>query len=164
MDQKRQDCYEFGPFVLDTIQHLLLREQQPVPLTPKTYDTLLVLLENSGRMLSKDELMKALWPDSFVEESNLTVQISMIRKALCEVPGEHRYIVTVPGRGYRFSAEVRGWSRGQAEVIIEDHSRGELLIEEVEEGDVEETKDRALTDTRAPAIGPGVEIHVQPAR
>ena len=164
MDQKRQDFYEFGPFVLDTIQHLLLREQQPVPLTPKTYDTLLVLLENSGRMLSKDELMKALWPDSFVEESNLTVQISMIRKALGEVPGEHRYIVTVPGRGYRFSAEVRGWSRGLAEVIIEDHSRGELLIEEVEEGDVEETKDRALADTRAPAIGPGVEIHVQPAR
>ena len=101
MDQKRQDFYEFGPFVLDTIQHLLLREQQPVPLTPKTYDTLLVLLENSGRMLSKDELMKALWPDRFVEESNLTVQISMIRKALGEVPGEHRYIVSVAGRGYR---------------------------------------------------------------
>ena len=100
-------CYEFGPFVLDTIQHALLREGNPVPLTPKTYDTLLVLVQNSGRMLSKEELMKALWPDSFVEESNLTQQVSMIRRALGESPGDPRYVVTVPSRGYRFVAEVR---------------------------------------------------------
>jgi len=99
--------YEFGPFVLDTIQHALLREGNPVPLTPKTYDTLLVLVQNSGRMLSKDELMKALWPDSFVEESNLTQQVSMIRRALGESPGDPRYVVTVPSRGYRFVAGVR---------------------------------------------------------
>jgi DNA-binding winged helix-turn-helix (wHTH) protein/TolB-like protein/Tfp pilus assembly protein PilF len=99
--------YEFGPFVLDTIQHALLREGNPVPLTPKTYDTLLVLVQNSGRMLSKEELMKALWPDSFVEESNLTQQVSMIRRALGESPGDPRYVVTVPSRGYRFVAGVR---------------------------------------------------------
>jgi DNA-binding winged helix-turn-helix (wHTH) protein/TolB-like protein/Tfp pilus assembly protein PilF len=99
--------YEFGPFVLDTIQHALLKEGNPVPLTPKTYDTLLVLVQNSGRMLSKEELMKALWPDSFVEESNLTQQVSMIRRALGESPGEPRYVVTVPSRGYRFVAGVR---------------------------------------------------------
>ena len=98
--------YEFGPFVLDTVQHVLLRERQPVAVTPKTYDALLVLVKNSGRMLTKEELMKAVWPDSFVEESNLTQQISTIRKTLGESPGEDLYIVTVAGRGYRFSAAV----------------------------------------------------------
>jgi len=111
--------YEFGPFVLDTIQHALLREGKPVALTPKTYDTLLVLVQNSGRMLSKEELMKALWPDSFVEESNLTQQVSMIRRALGESPGDPRYVVTVPSRGYRFIAGVRNWT--------EETSRSELF-------------------------------------
>jgi DNA-binding winged helix-turn-helix (wHTH) protein/TolB-like protein/Tfp pilus assembly protein PilF len=103
--------YEFGPFILDTVQHLLLKGQEPVTLTPKAYDALLVLVRNSGRMLSKEELMAALWPESFVEESNLTQQVSMIRKALGESPGQDRYIVTVPGRGYRFAAQVRAWSK-----------------------------------------------------
>lgn len=99
--------YEFGPFTLDAFQHALLKEGKPVGLTPKTYDTLLVLVQNSGRMLSKEELMKALWPDSFVEESNLTQQVSMIRRALGESASDSRYIATVTGRGYRFDAEVR---------------------------------------------------------
>jgi Tol biopolymer transport system component/DNA-binding winged helix-turn-helix (wHTH) protein len=128
MERKTQPIYEFGPFVLDTTQHQLFREQEPVPLTPKTYDTLLVLVENNGRMLSKDELMKALWPDSFVEESNLTVQISTIRKAL---GSEHRYIVTVPGRGYRFSATVKE-RQGRGDVITQDPADWERRIEEVE--------------------------------
>jgi len=68
-----------------------------------------LLVQNSGRMLSKEELMKSLWPDSFVEESNLTQQVSMIRRALGDSPGDPRFIVTVPGRGYRFSAEVKSW-------------------------------------------------------
>lgn len=101
--------YEFGPFLLDTIQHVLLKDGKAVALTPKTYDTLLLLVQNSGRMLSKEELMKSLWPDSFVEESNLTQQVSMIRRALGDSPGDPHFIVTVPGRGYRFSAEVRNW-------------------------------------------------------
>jgi DNA-binding winged helix-turn-helix (wHTH) protein/TolB-like protein/Tfp pilus assembly protein PilF len=99
--------YQFGPFVLDTFQHALLREGKPVALTPKTYDTLLVLVKNRGRMLSKDELMNTLWPDSFVEEANLTQQVSMIRKALGDSSGDPRYIHTVPGRGYRFTPEVQ---------------------------------------------------------
>src|SRR6185295_18533938 len=106
MLQKTEYLYEFGPFVLDTAQHLLLRGDNPVALTPKTYDTLVVLVENHGRLLSKDDLMKAVWPHSFVEESNLTQQISMIRRALGETAGEDRYIVTVPGKGYRFAAQV----------------------------------------------------------
>jgi DNA-binding winged helix-turn-helix (wHTH) protein/TolB-like protein/Flp pilus assembly protein TadD len=107
MPEKTGHLYEFGPFVLDTSQHLLSRDGQPVPVTPKTYDLLVVLVENSGRMLTKSELMKALWPDSIVEESNLTQQVSMIRRALGEAAGEDRYIVTVAGRGYRFAAAVR---------------------------------------------------------
>ena len=73
--------YQFGPFVLDNVQHVLLKKGKSVALTPKTYDTLLLLVQNSGRMLSKEELMQTLWPDSFVEESNLTQQVSMIRRA-----------------------------------------------------------------------------------
>jgi DNA-binding winged helix-turn-helix (wHTH) protein len=77
----KRPFYEFGPFLLDTIQHVLLKEGRAVALTPKTYDTLLMLVQNSGRMLSKEELMRLLWPDSFVEESNLTQQVSMIRSS-----------------------------------------------------------------------------------
>jgi DNA-binding winged helix-turn-helix (wHTH) protein len=100
-------AYRFGPFVLDTVQHELLKQGKRISLTPKTYDTLLVLVQNNGRMLSKEELMTSLWPDSFVEESNLTQQVSMIRKALGESASNARYIVTVPGRGYRFNAAVQ---------------------------------------------------------
>jgi DNA-binding winged helix-turn-helix (wHTH) protein/Tol biopolymer transport system component len=103
MEIKKQCIYEFGPFVLDSAQQVLLRDDKPLALTPKTYDALLVLVRNRGRLLSKAELMQALWPDSFVEESNLTVQISAVRKALGD---QQSYIVTVPGRGYRFSVEV----------------------------------------------------------
>ena len=99
-------AYEFGAFVLDTFQHALLKDGKPVALTPKTYDTLLLLVRNNGRMVPKEELMKVLWPDSFVEESNLTQQVSMIRRALGESASDPRYIVTVPSRGYRFIAEV----------------------------------------------------------
>ena len=101
------ETYQFGPFVLDTVQHALLVKGKAVALTPKTYDTLLLLVQNSRRMLSKEELMRALWPDSFVEESNLTQQVSMIRRALGDSASDPRYIVTVPSRGYRFAAEVK---------------------------------------------------------
>jgi DNA-binding winged helix-turn-helix (wHTH) protein/TolB-like protein len=98
--------YTFGPFRLDPVKRLLLREGAGVSLTPKALDTLLVLIEHRGQVLEKDELMKRLWPDSFVEEANLAVNISALRKALGEQPHEHHYIVTVPGRGYRFVANV----------------------------------------------------------
>src|SRR5262249_12502962 len=105
------DGYEFGHFFLDTVRHLLLRGDRKVALTPKTYDLLLLLVESGGRLLLKEELMKALWPDSFVEESNLTQQISTIRKALRESPGEDRYIVTVATKGYRFAAPVKAGTK-----------------------------------------------------
>jgi DNA-binding winged helix-turn-helix (wHTH) protein/TolB-like protein len=137
--------YEFGPFVLDTVQHLLLKQQEPVTLTPKTYDALLVLVRNSGRMLSKEEFMAALWPDSFVEESNLTQQVSTIRRALGESPGEDRYIVTVPGRGYRFASPVRAWSKEEAAATL-GRSQPEL-VERVEDRGEEEHPSSAVANS-----------------
>src|SRR5215471_13100269 len=107
MELKGQHLYEFGPFVLDTAQHTLVRQGNPVALTPKTYDLLRLLVENRERILLKEELMRNLWQGTFVEESNLTQQVSAVRKVLGETAGEDRYIVTVPGKGYRFVAEVK---------------------------------------------------------
>ena len=98
--------YGFGPFRIDPENRQLLRADQPVPLTPKAFDTLLLLVERSGRLVSKDDLMKAVWPDTFVSEANLTQTIFMVRKALGESASEQRFIVTVPGRGYRFAERV----------------------------------------------------------
>ncbi len=98
--------YEFGPFRIDPEKRLLRRNGEVVPLTPKVFDTLLLLVESRGQLVSKDDLINRLWPDSFVEETGLTRNISILRKALGESPHEHQYIVTVPGRGYRFVAEV----------------------------------------------------------
>jgi DNA-binding winged helix-turn-helix (wHTH) protein/TolB-like protein/tetratricopeptide (TPR) repeat protein len=98
--------YEFGPFRLHVTEHLLSRRGRPVPLTPKAFDLLVFLLENSGRLVRKDELMKGVWRDSFVEEANLTVNISALRKALASGQGGEEYIETVPRLGYRFNARV----------------------------------------------------------
>src|ERR1044071_6501536 len=105
--QKKLACiYEFGPFLLDfSIRRLLLRGQV-VPLTAKLFDILLLLVGRSGEVVTKDELMKEIWPDQFVEENNLTVSMSALRKALGERYGERKYIETVPKRGYRFVARV----------------------------------------------------------
>lgn len=104
MHKSSKSVYEFGPFQMDVSERLLLRDGRVVPLSPKVFDTLLVLVENSGRILAKEELMQKLWPETFVEESNLTQNISQIRRAL----GEGEFIETIPKRGYRFVAEVRG--------------------------------------------------------
>src|SRR5258708_357372 len=94
--------YEFGPFRLDPTERLLLRNNQTVPLAPKAFDTLLLLVENSGHLLTKDELMKHLWPETFVEEVNLAQNISAIRRVLDDKSGGTQYIETVPKGGYRF--------------------------------------------------------------
>jgi DNA-binding winged helix-turn-helix (wHTH) protein/tetratricopeptide (TPR) repeat protein len=107
LPQETKDFYDFGPFRADIVRRLLLRDGQPVPVTSKVFDTLEVLIRNRGRVMAKEEMLKEIWPNSFVEESNLTQNVSTLRKALCELPGEHRYIATVPGRGYRFVGEVR---------------------------------------------------------
>jgi len=127
-----QPCYEFGPFRVDARNHLLLREGQPVPLSPKAFEVLLVLLEHRGRVLEKDELIERLWPDSVVEEANLTVNISALRKALGESRNHPQYIVTVPGRGYRFAAEVKEVSEPTTELVVQQRASASLVIEEEE--------------------------------
>ena len=107
MQNDLKQLLEFGPFQVDPEQRLLLRDQQPVALSPKAFDLLVILLERSGQIVHKDELMKMLWPDTFVEESNLGQHIFLIRKALGERAQGSSYIVTVPGRGYRFAQKVR---------------------------------------------------------
>jgi DNA-binding winged helix-turn-helix (wHTH) protein/Tol biopolymer transport system component len=134
MESKTQCIYEFGPFVLDSAQHLLLREDRPLVITPKTFDALLVLVKNRGRLLSKAELMQALWPDSFVEESNLTVQISAVRKALGD---QQSYIVTVPGRGYRFNATVNERPQKAASAVPDPTGIRASIRENVEPGNIE---------------------------
>jgi TolB-like protein/DNA-binding winged helix-turn-helix (wHTH) protein/Tfp pilus assembly protein PilF len=100
--------YEFGDFRLDPANHLLSRRDgTPVPLTPRVFDTLLFLVEHDGAVLDKERLMAAVWPDSIVEENNLSQNISMLRRVFGETPASRGFIVTVPGRGYRFAAEVR---------------------------------------------------------
>jgi eukaryotic-like serine/threonine-protein kinase len=98
--------YDFGKFRLDPREHLFLCEGKPVLLSPKSFEILVALIQSNGRLLTKDELMQQVWPDSFVEEANLTVNISALRKVLGEAPGGQRYIETVPKRGYRFVAPV----------------------------------------------------------
>src|SRR5438552_17352743 len=105
MSKLEKHFYEFGPFRVDTAERLLIREGNPVPLPPKVYDTLLILLRNAGHTLEKEKLIRELWPDTFVEEGNLAQNISVLRKALSN-GGDERYIATVPRRGYRFIAAV----------------------------------------------------------
>lgn len=107
MSNEMKRLYEFGPFLLDSDERLLMREGRTVPLPPKVFDTLLALVVNSGRIIGKDELMQLLWPDTFVEESNLTQNISQLRRALNEGNGEAQYIETIPKRGYRFAIGVK---------------------------------------------------------
>ncbi len=107
MSLKTIQFYEFANFRLDISQKVLLRDSKPVPLTPKVFDTLEVFLENAGKLLEKNELMQKIWQDRFVEESNLTSNIKMLRKALGDNAAQPRFIETVQRRGYRFIAEVK---------------------------------------------------------
>ncbi len=117
--------YEFGDFRLDTGKRLLRRlDGTMVPLTPRVFETLLYMVEHHSVVLDKERLMAAVWPDSIVEENNLSQNISTLRQIFGETPGSHRYIVTVPGRGYRFVAEVREQTgNGSATVKREQATR-----------------------------------------
>jgi serine/threonine-protein kinase len=99
--------YKFDAFCVDSGKRLLLRDNETIALTPKVFETLLYLVNHNGKVLEKDELMSAIWPDTIVEENNLNKNISVLRQVLGENPGAHRFIVTVPGKGYKFVADVR---------------------------------------------------------
>jgi TolB-like protein len=108
MSGPQPGVYKFGEFRIEVGKRLLLRGGAPVALTPKAFDTLLHLIQNRQRVVEKDELMQAIWPDTSVEENNLNQNISTLRRVLGEARGENRYIATTPGKGYRFIADVEG--------------------------------------------------------
>jgi DNA-binding winged helix-turn-helix (wHTH) protein/Tfp pilus assembly protein PilF len=117
MSKPKSNLYEFDQFRLDLVEKALWKDGAAVPLTPKAFDTLVILVERSGRLVEKDELMKQLWPDTFVEENSLSQNIYLVRKALGEESQGTRYIETVPRRGYRFVAPVKEVSSGDASAI-----------------------------------------------
>ena len=107
MSQQERYLYQFGPFSLDPFKRRLLRDGEPISLTPKALDTLVALVENCGKTIEKDDLMKKVWPDSVVEENNLNQSITALRKSLGDSRHESNYIATIPGIGYRFVADVK---------------------------------------------------------
>lgn len=128
MNRRALHFYEFGTFRLNVTERLLYRGAEVVPLTPKVFDLLLVLVENTGHVLEKSSLMEHLWPDSFVEESSLTQNISLLRRALAD--GDGSYIETIPKRGYRFVAEVKEINAADlpnhSDAVVPSHNGADL--------------------------------------
>ncbi|MCM3900740.1 MAG: winged helix-turn-helix domain-containing protein, partial [Pyrinomonadaceae bacterium] len=118
MSQQANEIYEFGRLHLDARERLLLRDGVAISLTPKSFDLLLALIERAGKLVEKEELFQKVWPDTIVEESNLSSNIALIRKALGDGMNGKRYIETVPKRGYRFVAEVRVHNEGSAALDV----------------------------------------------
>jgi eukaryotic-like serine/threonine-protein kinase len=129
-DPRTRQLYEFGPFRLDPEKELLLREDENVPIAPKAFQILLVLVRHNKQVVTKNDLMKTIWPDTFVEEANLSRNIFLLRKALGESPQDHQYIVTVPGRGYRFAEDVQLLGGHELDVVAASHSNVEVQVEE----------------------------------
>ncbi|HET8671498.1 MAG TPA: transcriptional regulator, partial [Candidatus Saccharimonadales bacterium] len=135
--------YRFGDFTIDADQRVLLHEGKPIALTPKVFDTLLVLVENSGRIVTKEELMNRLWPDTFVEEANLAYNIQQLRKTFGDNARNPLYIKTIARRGYRFIASVD-------EVFDDTHTAGGQITRQYE-----------TSDARSPDAGNGLNRQVE---
>lgn len=146
MSKTKRQVYEFDNFRLDAGERILLRDGQPVTLSSKAFDLLLVLVENGGRLVEKEELYQRVWADQVVEESNLTVQMSAIRKALGERTQSPRYIQTVAGHGYRFVGDSMNIGEDRA-LVIETATLSHILIE----------KDEEVDDKSHPRAGPASE-------
>jgi eukaryotic-like serine/threonine-protein kinase len=129
-NRRAAELYEFGPFRVDPARETLLKAGVAVPLTPKTFQILLVLVRHGQEIVTKDDLMKTVWPDTFVEEANLSRNIFMLRKALGETAQDHRYIVTVPGRGYRLAENVQLLPGKEFSIAAANHSTVQIDVEE----------------------------------
>jgi DNA-binding winged helix-turn-helix (wHTH) protein/tetratricopeptide (TPR) repeat protein len=132
MDRQGKQLLEFGPFRMDLEERVLMRDQETITLSPKAFETLLVLAKHSERVVLKDDLMKTLWPDTFVEESNLSQHIFQLRKALGEKAHDPQYIVTVPGRGYRLALKVAERTERDDDVVVHGRSIERLTVEKSE--------------------------------
>ena len=129
-NHRADELYEFGPFRVDPARETLLKAGVAVPLTPKTFQILLVLVRHGKETVTKDDLMKTVWPDTFVEEANLSRNIFMLRKALGETAQDHRYILTVPGRGYRLAENVHLLPGQEFAIAAATHSRVQIDVME----------------------------------
>ncbi len=128
--------YRFGRFTLHVAERTLVRDGERIPLSPKAFDTLVVLVENNGRLVTKESLIQSLWPDSFVEENNLNQYISLLRKSLGKDSVGSQHIETVPRRGYRFLCNVERMDEFPGsdifEMVVARHSQTSIVIEEQE--------------------------------
>jgi len=148
----KKQVYEFGEFRLDVMKRLLTRAGDLVPLYSKAFDLLLVLVQNSGRDLSKDELLEAVWPGQILEEANLTVTMSVVRKALGEKASQPGFVVTIPGHGYRFVTDIEKGPADFDSLIIDSETIAQVTVEEdLAFGDVARPAPiKLLTDGPAP--------------
>lgn len=151
MSSQSQQVYEFGPFRLEAAGRKLLRNEEPVPLTPKAFDTLLALVRKSGRLVCKEELMREVWPHASVEESNLSHNVYLLRKALGRNADGNLYIETVPKHGYRLVAQVKEPAATQELLPVPTAERS--FIEEAEEDG-----DRAVGQRAR--MGPGAPVTI----
>ena len=135
MNRPARRFYLFDAFRVDVNERLLFKDNREVPLTPKVFDTLLVLLESSSHVMTKKELMQQVWPDSFVEENNLAQNISILRKALGTSNEGEQYIQTVPKRGYRFTGDVRATGDEEESLIVRERTRARIVVERDDEDD-----------------------------
>lgn len=142
MSKQARHFYEFDSFRLDETERVLLRGGEPVPLSPKLFDTLLALVRNSGHIVEKEDLIRQVWPDTFVEENNLSQYISTLRRTLGDGRHEQRCIETVPRRGYRFAVSVREAWDADGETVGATRTKVSLSVqEEIEEDDLEAGRD-----------------------
>ena len=149
--------YNFDCFRIDPVERVLLRDDKPVSLSPKVFDTLLALVQHSGHIVSKDELVEIVWPDTFVEENNLTQYVAAARRALGDNRQEQRYIETIPKRGYRFAPSVRLITEDSDSVLIEERDSLRIVVkdkieEQVSSGLALSTFARAVINHRIFAI------------
>ena len=151
MDQFQVKIYEFDDFRVDAGSRLLTKNGEQISLTPKVFDTLLYLVENSGKVIEKDELMSAIWTDTIVEENNLSQNISILRRILGEKRGEHRFIATIPGHGFKFVADVR---RSEPSAVADGLTSREFQISDSKlqiknQSEIENLKSE-ITETQKP--------------
>ena len=177
MSEKEERFYEFGNFRVAANERILFRGSEPLRLPPKTFDLLLVLVTNGNRIIEKEQLMREVWADAFVEDANLTVHISALRKILANGNGESRYIETVPKRGYRFTAAVRetekekqtsaGYIEQSLSPVIEKQSAQENNVEgetknteRIANDGAESARSQIKSDSFAEEIFPAKKIKI----
>ncbi|HEY9284714.1 MAG TPA: winged helix-turn-helix domain-containing protein [Pyrinomonadaceae bacterium] len=156
--ESKAGCFKFRNFTLDLERRLLLRDGEPVPLTPKAFDTLALLVRRSGHVVGKDELLEEIWPDAFVEESTVAQNVFTLRKALGQDQAENQFIATVPKRGYRFVADVEvinGATNAEPEPGRREAAHDDVVVENVSDAGISDAEAVDVAGRSARANGNG---------